>query len=80
MNDHSNKDYFTAPQAMAMFQSLRNDISLVAEDVSTLRDDVTILKSDVAQLKTDMITVKDFIRIEFPALRSRVTALETKSR
>ena len=78
MENHSNQDQFTATQVMTMFESLRSDISVIAEDVTSLRHDVTILKSDVAQLKFDVTIVKDSIRIEFPALKSRVAVLEKK--
>ena len=77
--DTSNEKPFTNREVMTMFESLRGDISLIAEDVTSLRQDVTILKSDVAQLKSDMIVVKDVLRIEIPRINSRLTALESKA-
>ncbi len=78
MDYNSNEDHFTASQVMTMFESLRNDISVIAEGQISMKEDINILKSDVGQLKFDMTIVKDFIRIEFSALKSRVSILEKK--
>ena len=72
------EEYFTATQVGTILESLRNDISIIAEDVRTLRVDTDILKKDVAELKTDMITVKDVLRISLPNHGAHIIALENK--
>ncbi|MBI3317491.1 MAG: hypothetical protein HYZ85_05775 [Candidatus Omnitrophica bacterium] len=74
----SEEKYYTPTEVGTILESLRSDISIIAESVSTLREDVDILKTDVKELKSDMVTVKDAIRVSIPDLRFRVARLENK--
>jgi hypothetical protein len=75
----SNPDkFFTATEVGTMFESLQNNISIIAERVDTLSTDVTIIKDDVRELKADMVTVKDILRIHVPVTKTRLARLENK--
>lgn len=77
----SNEDHFTATQAMAMFESLRTDISILAEGQADIRHQLKkldTLTADVEAMKIDITAIKDTIRIQIPSLDRRVTVLEKK--
>ena len=73
-NFHEEDKVFTGTQVGAVLESLRHEISLIAEGQSAFREDVNTLKEDVRELKMDMRTVKDVLRINIP----RLDRLETK--
>lgn len=72
------KTNFTPNEVMAMFKTLRNDISVIAEGQTGLREDVETMKVDIKELKTDMTTVKEALRVSIPDIYRRVSRLESK--
>lgn len=69
------KDHFTNTEVMSMFESLKSDISVLAEGQQDLRSDVKILKTDMVEVKDRLTTIEDVLRANvFP----RLTRLETK--
>ncbi|MBI3317014.1 MAG: hypothetical protein HYZ85_03290 [Candidatus Omnitrophica bacterium] len=70
--------YYTSTEVGTILESLRSDISIIAESVITLRGDVDILKTDVKDIKVRLTTVEDTIRISLPDIYSRVKRLEVK--
>ena len=77
-NDKQNDKTFSVTEVGTLVESLRGDISVVAENMVSVKDDFSVLKSDVHELKTDMKLVKDVIRVAIPSLSARVTNLEAK--
>ena len=78
-NEDKDDRGFTSTEVGVLIEEFRGDVKLLAEGITALQADVHILKEDVCELKTDMRTVKDFIRVSFPALDKRVTHLELKA-
>lgn len=73
------EDYFTATEARALYESLTNQIALIAEPLNTICEDVAILKTDVSEIKTRLVTVEDAVRISIPDIYKRISALEARA-
>jgi DNA anti-recombination protein RmuC len=69
---------FSGTEVGALIESLRTDISVIAEDVGAIRQDVSVLKEDVQEIKVGLTTVEDVIRVAFPTTNSRLNRLEDK--
>ena len=70
---------FTGTEVGAVLESLRNDISAIAEGQVALRADVDILRTDVGEIKDRLVIVEDTIRVSLPDIFRRLTHLEAKS-
>lgn len=73
-NGKKNGRTFSVTEVGTLVESLRNDISVVAEDLTSVKADVGVLKMDVHELKNDMKLVKDTICVAIPC----ITNLEAK--
>ena len=76
---HPEDKVFTGTQVGAVLESIRRELSLLAEGQTALRTDVDQLKKDVGELKDDMRVVKDVIRIAIPSINAPLSALEAKA-
>ena len=63
---------FSVTEVGTLGESLRGDISVIAEDLVSVKNDVAVLKTDAHELKTDMKLAKDFIRVAIPSINSRL--------
>ena len=72
------EDNFTVTEVGTLVESLRNDISVIAEDLTSVKNNVNILRTDVHELKNGMKIVRDVVRIAIPSLSVRVSSLEAK--
>ena len=78
-NGKKNGKTFSVTEVGTLVESLRGDISVIAEDLVSVKNDVSELKTDVHELKTDMKLVKDVIRVAIPSMNVRITYLEAKA-
>jgi len=78
--NRKNETGFTNSEVGTLVESLRNDISVIAEDIVSVKNDVSVLKDDMAEVKTRLVTIEDGFRVSMPLLTRRVSALETKAR
>ena len=67
---------FSNNEVMALIESFRSDIRLIAEDLGSVKEDVGQLKSDMGEVKAKLTSVEDALRITIPSLSKRVAALE----
>ena len=77
--ERKNDQTYSATEVGTLVESLRNDISVIAEDLTSVKNDVSGLKTDMIQVKADLVTIKDTIRIAIPSLTRRVSILEAKA-
>ena len=77
-NNKKSGKTFSSTEVGTLVESLRNDISIIAEDLVSVKNDVSMLKTDTHELKTDMKLVKDAIRVAIPSMNARLTNLEAK--
>ena len=69
---------YSVTEVGTLIESLRNDISTIAEGQVALRADVDILKTDVREIKDRLILVEDTIRVSLPDIYRRLNRLGTK--
>jgi len=73
-----NEKTYSVTEVGTLVESVRNDISVIAEDLSSVKKDVSLLKTDMAEVKVRLITIEDGVRIAIPSLTRRVSAIEAK--
>ena len=73
------EDKFSAREVATLIESLRSEFRSVTEVVLSLREDTVDVKRRVSALEDEVRLIKDILRIELPSLKSRVSALETKT-
>lgn len=72
------KEVFTPREVAALVEDLRGEFRAVAEVVLPLRKDMIDVKERLSAVEFGLRTLTDAFRVEFPALKSRVSALESK--
>ena len=65
---------FSNNEVMALIESFRHDIRVIAEDVGSLKEDVHVLKEDMTEVKRRLTSIEDAIRLTIP----RISKLEAK--
>ena len=65
---------FSNNEVMALIESFRLDIRLIAEDIGSLKEDMTEVKNRLGSLETKVQTLEDAVRLSLP----RISKLEAK--
>ncbi|MBI2871222.1 MAG: hypothetical protein HYY14_05870, partial [Candidatus Omnitrophica bacterium] len=76
-SNRENKE-FSSREVATLVESLKSNISTIAEDVVSVKEDVAILKHDMVEVKSDVAIIKDAIRVTLPSLDKRLTRVESQ--
>lgn len=71
---------FSATEVGALLESIRSDISIIAEKVDSLCIRMDRVENRLEKLEIEVRTIKDVIRIAIPDHERRISRLETKAR
>ena len=74
------EDKFSAREVATLVEELKGEFRTVSEVVLPLREDMVEVKERLSSLETEVRSLKDAIRIEFPPIKGRLSALEIKAR
>ena len=72
------KEHFTAREVGTLIENLEGKFNLVLEIVVPLRTDMVDVKQRLSSLETEVRSIKDTIRVAFPAMNERFSRIETK--